>query len=108
MSHTDTETLTARSLDRLADAAEGIARDVKSTAKGRLRKVFGRANRAYDETRGVALGAVGRADDFVRDRSLMLLGIAAGTALLVGFLLRAGQRDETPGAHTDPASAGAP
>ena len=105
MSETDIETLTHRSLDRLADAAEAIARDVKSTAKGRLHSVLGRANRAYDRTRDTAVGAVGRADGFVRDRSLMLLGIAAGTALMVGFLLRGGKRAEAPGTDTDPASA---
>jgi ElaB/YqjD/DUF883 family membrane-anchored ribosome-binding protein len=105
MSHTDVKTLTARSLDHLADAAEAIAGDVKSTAKGRLGEVVGLANQAYDRTRGRALGAVGRADGFVRARSLMLLGIAAGTALVVGFALRPSKRVESPASDTDPASA---
>jgi hypothetical protein len=105
MAQTDAETLTSRSLDRLADAAEAVAGDVKSTARGRVRHAIRLADRAYRQARRRALSAGGRADAFPRERSLMLLGIAAGTAVLVGVALRGGKRIEAPATDTDPASA---
>ena len=92
MTLTENDTLTARTLDRVADTAGAIADDVKSEANGRLRDVIGRAKDAYGQTRDKALDAFDGAEGLLRDRSLLVLGIVAGAALLLGFALRGGQR----------------
>jgi uncharacterized protein YjbJ (UPF0337 family) len=92
MTLTENDTLTTRTLDRVTDTAGAIADDVKSEANGRLRDVIGLANDAYGQTRDKALDAFDGAEGFLRDRSLLVLGIVAGAALLLGFALRGAQR----------------
>ena len=96
--------LAERSLDRLQDAADAIADDVRSEVRGALKDAVGRANKAYDKTRGQALGAAATANGFVRDKALLLVGIAAGSALLAGMLLRGGHKAE-PARDAHPTSA---
>ncbi len=86
--------LAERSLDRLQDAADAIADDLRSEVKNALKDAIDRASKAYDETRGKALGAAKSADGLLRDKALLMVGIAAGGALLTGMLLRGGHRAE--------------
>jgi ElaB/YqjD/DUF883 family membrane-anchored ribosome-binding protein len=88
MSVFETDTLAARSLERVHDTAGAIADDVKSEAKGKLRDVVDLASEAYEEGRARAFGVVDSADSFLRGRALMTIGIVAGAALLLGFALR--------------------
>ncbi|HLK24135.1 MAG TPA: hypothetical protein VKT30_05715 [Caulobacteraceae bacterium] len=90
--------LAARSLDHLQDAADAIADDLRAEVSGRLKDAFGRANDAYDRTRGRAMDAAESANGFVRDKALMLVGIAAGTALLTGLLM-GGRRHASAAEH---------
>jgi ElaB/YqjD/DUF883 family membrane-anchored ribosome-binding protein len=92
MKSTENDTLTARTLERMTDTAGAIADDVKSEANDRLREAAGLANDAYGQTRDKALETFERTDGFLRDRSLLVLGVVAGAALLAGFALRGGDR----------------
>ena len=105
MTPTENDTLTARTLDRVTDTASAIANDVKSEANGRLRDVVGLANDAYGRTRDKALDAFDGAEGFVRDRSVLVLGIVVGAALLVGFALRGGPRAARSKTAARPAAA---
>jgi ElaB/YqjD/DUF883 family membrane-anchored ribosome-binding protein len=92
MKSTENDTLTARTLDRVTDTAGAIADDVKSEAADRLHDAAGLANDAYGQTRDKALDVFERAEVFLRERSLLVLGILGGAALLAGFALRGGPR----------------
>jgi ElaB/YqjD/DUF883 family membrane-anchored ribosome-binding protein len=85
---TDAENLAERSLGRLNDAAGAIAEDMKSETKTRLRGAKRAVDDAYGQTRDTALGAMGEAEGFLRDKALMAVGIVAGAGLLLGFALR--------------------
>jgi ElaB/YqjD/DUF883 family membrane-anchored ribosome-binding protein len=83
-----TESLARRSIGRLHDTVDDVVDDVKGRARDRLHRGAHAVHEVWDDTKGRARGAAGEARGYMRDHSLLTLGIGLGLGLLVSAMLR--------------------
>lgn len=102
MSLDQAESLAKRSIGRLHDAADDIVDDVKSEARGRVRKAKGAVHGAYERTRHRAEDAVDDVHGYLRDQSLVTLGVGVAIGLFMSFALRNGAKPPKVGAPARP------